>query len=708
MFALKALLEQQTGEALTDLELISSADRADDREWLITDATGSYASAALSGANTRRYHALLVGALHPPVERNPLFMRVDEVLSPLRHEQTVASYQLATNFWRSGSIAPEGFKHIAAFTHMPTPTWLYKLPDGWLVKQSTMLPGERRQIVGYTWLAKPQADEDESPIEASARLRLHLLTNYRSFHGETRGFDGWKFQQVLEGGKLTVRAFDGAAPVVVRFDRGSYSPEPGWYWNYFWPEEHARGLNDGEDCFHVGCVEAVLKDRESITLCFGVEDRNHISIGEAVKRTWARKLDLLKKANNPTSKWARVLVLAADQFLAFRESTQSWTVIAGYPWFNDWGRDSMISLPGLTLVTGRPDIAKSVLKTFGKYLDAGMLPNNFPDVDQKPDYNTVDATLWWAWALHEYYALSGDFDFVKEQVPLLKSVIEHHLSGTRYGIKVDPEDGLLTAGAPGVQLTWMDAKVGDYVVTPREGKAVEINALWFNFLKVLEYFHLKWASLEADSPAEEDHKAQAQRYAELASKTQAGFEKFWQPEKGYLVDVIGLDGTIDAALRPNQLIALSLQFPILDKERGKSVLHAVEEKLLTPVGLRSLSPDHPDYKGIYGCGLAQADQYHRDITYHQGTVWPWLLGPWADARLNVFDATADNVKIIEEKFSALQNHTLFEAGIGSISEIFDADEPHRPRGCYAQAWSVAEILRVLQKLSKYSSTAVAS
>ncbi|MBI4532348.1 MAG: glycogen debranching protein, partial [Candidatus Melainabacteria bacterium] len=365
-----------------------------------------------------------------------------------------------------------------------------------------------------------------------------------------------------------------------------------------------------------------------------------------------------------------------------RYSTSGKSIIAGYHWFSDWGRDTMISLPGLTLSTGRAEVAREILKTFGQYLSQGMLPNTFPDSGMTPLYNTADATFWWAWALLKYFKATQDKEFVSTQLPLLDSVVTWHEKGTRYGLHVDPEDGLVTGGEAGVQLTWMDAKVGDYVVTSRQGKAVEINALWFNFLKILEYLY---ATVGGDNS----------KYTILANKVSSGFLAFWNPETSCLVDVLHQDGTRDTSVRPNQLIALSLPFDILPTDKARSVLAVVEQELLTPMGLRTLSPKDPVYKGRYGEWKPVASQYDRDITYHQGTVWPWLLGPWVDARIKIWGATKENFQYVAEHLQGIRRHIVGEAGLGYVSEIFDGDVPHHACGSIAQAWSSAELLRVL-------------
>ncbi len=367
------------------------------------------------------------------------------------------------------------------------------------------------------------------------------------------------------------------------------------------------------------------------------------------------------------------LVLAADQFIVRRslpDDPDGRSVIAGYPWFGDWGRDTMISLPGLTLVTGRHDVAARVLRTFARFVDRGMLPNRFPDEGETPEYNTVDATLWYFEAIRAYHAATDDDGLLGDLFPVLQEIVEWHRRGTRYHIQVDPDDGLLYAGEPGVQLTWMDAKVGDWVVTPRIGKPVEINALWYNALRSMADFARRLG--EPLSP-----------YEALAEQTVTGFARFWNQDTGYCYDVIhGPDGD-DPALRPNQLFAVSLPHSPLSPSQQRAVVDVCARRLLTSHGLRSLARDDPAYIGHYG-----GDRRQRDAAYHQGTVWSWLIGPFVTAYLRVYDDR-------ERARSFLQPfiHHLVDHGVGSISEIFDGDAPFAPRGCIAQAWSVGEVLR---------------
>lgn len=696
VFSLESFLKTQVGDDtavfpvldFSDLEQTDSLAERSDLEWLATNGLGSYASQTVTNANTRRYHGLFVLAQQPPVQRRVLLARLDEIVAAEDGEKI----ELATCYWKDGAVAPHGYERLKAFSHLPVPTWQYEVFGGVLIKQLMLIHGEQRVLIGYTW--QPGL---ESPEEIS--IKVSILATDRDFHGETQGRNDWKFEQHLLGNAVSIQAHDEAVKWFLNYSSGTYREQPDWYWGYNWPAEWERGLADSEDLYRTGVVETSLSKGKSFLLSAGLENAgSDLDMNEAVRNEWARLCELIAQAR-AEGQVAEQLLIASDQFVVTRNSTESESIIAGYHWFSDWGRDAMISLPGLLIETGRHAEARSVLSTFGKNMKNGMLPNYFPDAGQSPEYNTMDATLWWAFALDEYYRNTGDVPFLLEQVPLLDKVVIAHLQGTEYGIKVDPVDGLLSGGEPHVQLTWMDAKCGNLVVTPRHGKPVEINALWFNFLKTLELLHTTLGSAVLGSEgAEYDlHMGLSIRYADMAEKARIGFAAFWNEEAGCLFDVIGNDGFVDPAIRPNQIFAVSLPFKVISPEQASRVLTAVEDHLLTDFGLRTLSPKDPAYQGIYGGTMDAADQYQRDQTYHQGTAWPFLLGHWVDARVAVHGQHKGNFEFIAEHMLPLIQHMNEEACIGSISEIFDGDEPHRPMGCIAQAWSVAELTRVVLK-----------
>ncbi len=649
---------------------VRSLDGGMTREWLVTNGLGGYASGTVAGVNTRRYHGILVAALRPPVERTLMLAKVDERLEV--GNEVVA---LSTNEWHDGTIAPDGYQQIHDFhLELGLPVWTYRLPGGMLEKRVWMPRHKNCTCLSYTLV------EGNQP----ATLHLLCLATYRDYHAETHGSSDWRLDVTRRDNGCRVVAFPGAHPFLLTCAPGATFTIIGdWYWRFLHREERARGLNDLEDLYAVGECTVQLQPGATVTLVAEVETSQPTLQRPEASLKWeqARRRALLARntvaVDSPTGDLTRHLLLAADQFLVRRQPLNphdgaGTTVIAGYHWFSDWGRDTMIALPGLCLPTGRAAEAASILRTFGHYLDQGMLPNRFPDAGETPDYNTVDATLWYFNAIDAYTRATGKQHLVRELFPRLQDVISWHERGTRYGIGRDATDGLLKAGEPGVQLTWMDAKVGDWVVTPRTGKPVEINALWYNALRCMAC----WA----------DELGVANGYRDQAERVRQSFNnRFWARDLGYLYDVVDSDHGDDRSLRPNQLFAISLPYPVLNEEHWQAVVDAVTRHLLVPIGVRTLAPGSPQYAAHYA-----GDQWHRDSSYHQGTAWAWLLGAYVDAWRRAYPDQEGPHGIVK----AMLQH-LGDAGIGSISEIFDADAPYSPNGCIAQAWSVAEVLRVL-------------
>ena len=460
---------------------------------------------------------------------------------------------------------------------------------------------------------------------------------------------------------------------------GQWIPNNEWYRHFDLQLERYRGTGSSEHHFQGATLEMTLEPGQSLTLVASAE-RDCDPDGEAAlqrRREYESRLCDRALGTLGDDERLQQLALAADQFICDRplsDGTSGQTIMAGYPWFGDWGRDTAISLPGLTLATGRPEIAQTILRTFARYFDQGMMPNLFPDSGMEPDYNTVDAILWYFQGVQGYFEATGDLQLIEELYPALQEVVDWHLRGTRYNIGVD-EDGLLYAGEAGVQLTWMDAKIDDWVVTPRQGKAVEINALWYNALEVMVGLAQALGKDETE-------------YRQLAQQTRHGFSRFWYEAGGYCYDLLDGPEGDDARLRPNQIFALSLPQALLTQEQGRSLLGVVGRELLTSYGLRSLSPGDGNYCGEYG-----GDSWQRDGAYHQGTVWSWLLGPFALAHYKLYGDKALARSFLDPLF----DH-LWDGAVGSISEIFDGNPPHTPRGCFAQAWSVGELLRVMAQL----------
>jgi predicted glycogen debranching enzyme len=633
------------------------------REWLVTNGLGGYASGTIAGPATRRYHGLLIAALAPPVERTVLVGGSLDWASYAGRR-----YALSTHEYADGTLDPHGYRQVVGFRlDGALPVWTFALADALLERRVWMANGSNTTYVRYTL------------IRASGEVELEIrpLATYRDFHSLSRG-NGWapNFVEVPEG--IEVHAFEGAHPFRMLCRGAVFDREGTWYFNFLHREERARGLDDASDLFVPGAFKAALHAGQSLTLVLSAESAPDLEAEAGLDRERGRQLELLAQANAVNgSPVVQQLVLAADQFLV-RRGVKGRTVIAGYHWFNDWGRDTMIALPGLTLTSGRAAEAADILRTFAAYIDQGMLPNNFPDRDgQVPGYNTVDATLWYVLALRAYTEATGEFALVDELLPVLCGIVDWHQRGTRYGIQVDPADGLLRAGEPGVQLTWMDAKVGDWVVTPRIGKPVEIQALWYNALRIVA----GWLAERGDE--------RAAAYGALADQAHASFVgRFWRPELGYLADVVDGPSGDEVQLRPNQILALSLPHPLVNGFAAESVVTAVGRALLTPYGLRSLSSDDRDYHGTYG-----GDQVRRDGAYHQGPVWTWLLGPYVEAHYRVHHDRSAALDLLRPLV-----HHLRDACVGSVSEILEGDAPHPPRGAVAQAWGVAEMLRVLGML----------
>jgi predicted glycogen debranching enzyme len=643
------------------------------REWLVTNGIGGFACGSVGEVNTRRYHGLLMAALTPPVERTLLVAALDVVVHYSTEQHCLYAHE-----YTDGTVDAHGYLQLESF-HLDrgVPVWRFTIADALLEKRVSMVPGENTTCVTY------------SVLRANATLDIGItpLCTWRAYHSHSHG--GWDMSvREIEDG-FEIEAFAGARSYRIICASADFVRDEAWHWNYRHRAESARGLDDSEDLYRPGRFTLRLAQGEQATVVLSTESvtRKHVArLQKQIHTQHDTRLDHLP-ADAPD--WIRQLALAADQFIVerYRDGRPAGkTIIAGYPWFSDWGRDTMIALPGLTLVTKRFDVAASILRTFATHVNKGMLPNRFPDSAETPDYNTVDATLWFFHAIDQYTKRSGDHALATELYPVLADIIDWHRRGTRYGIRLDADDGLLSAGVEGVQLTWMDAKINDWVVTPRIGKAVEINALWYNALRVM-------ADLARDLGKDKQHKL----YLQIATQTESSFQRFWNQQRACLYDVIdGPEGELaddgrnyDGRLRPNQLMAVSLPHSPLTAQQQKSVVDVCARELLTSFGLRSLARGEPGYTGHY-----RGDRLQRDGAYHQGTVWPWLIGPFVDAHYRVY-RDADIARSFLEPLALHLN----AACLGTISEIFDAEPPFTARGCFAQAWSVAEVLRAWLDLS---------
>jgi len=630
------------------------------REWLETNGLGGFASSTISGLNTRRYHGLLVAATKPPVGRMVLLSKLEEtlVIDGRRHDLSANRYP--------GVVHPQGYLYLKEFRQDPFPVFVYDVEGMEIEKSVFMVHGENSTVIQYTWRAPRTA------APGVCALELRPLIAFRDYHSTTHENDALDPRLELAGNSVRVAPYQGLPPLYLTHSGAEVHAAGDWYRNFEYDVERERGLDYHEDLFnpYVLVFDLNRDAQPSVLASIAPDSRSasELRADEIVRREAVR-------AYAPSSEpLVQMLTTAADQFVVKR-GDQS-TVIAGYHWFSDWGRDTMIALPGLTLATRRYETAKSILLAFAAYVDRGMLPNRFPDAGETPEYNTVDATLWFFEAVRALIASTGDYEFVRANLyGVLADIVSWHERGTRYGIHVD-RDGLLRAGEPGVQLTWMDARIGDWVVTPRQGKPVEIQALWYNALRVME-------ELSARYGRDQD----AAHYREAADRARAGFlEQFWNEQSGCLYDVI--DGsTRDGSIRPNQILAVSLFHKMLPDDQAKRVVETVQRYLLTPYGLRTLAPSDPRYRGRY-----EGDPVSRDSAYHQGTVWPWLMGPFLSAYLDVNGRSAQAREQAEHWLAEFRRY-LEEEGLGQMPEVFDGDAPQRAGGCIAQAWSVAELLR---------------
>jgi predicted glycogen debranching enzyme len=652
-------------------------------EWLVTNGLGGYASGTVTGMPTRRYHGLLIAALPAPVGRIFLLAQLSEQI----RLPDGRSVRFGGETWlMPAADAPKAGRLVEFRLEAGLPVWHYQIDDVLIEKTVFLVHQQNTTHVAYRLLEGPP----------SVRLKLLPLVHFRPHDApvNTPLHQAFQFQAIQRRYEISTREHLPTLRMQIHGQRTAFTFEPQTFSHIIYPIEGSRGYDAKGELWTPGYFRVDLSRSESAVIVASTEPWEMIESlrpDEAAQAERQRRARLLAEADpRAHESVAAELVLAADQFLirpaARREDAAIFeasgdevrSVIAGYHWFTDWGRDTMISLEGLALVTGRHAEAGHILRTFAHYIRDGLIPNLFPEGQRNGLYHTADATLWFFHALSRYLAYTHDRATLQLLLPQLHDIFEHHVHGTRFGIGVDPADGLLRQGEEGYQLTWMDAKVGDWVVTPRRGKTVEINALWYNALRLMANWFSQLEGSESAAPV-----------AELAEKVKASFNRrFWFEHGGHLYDVVDGPQGDDPACRPNQIFSFSLEHPVLDEAHWLPVLETVRRELWTPVGLRTLSPSHPDYKSRY-----DGDLRARDAAYHQGTVWAWLIGPFADAWLRVFP---QDIHSAQDLLRGFEPH-LDEACIGTISEVFDAMPPYTPRGCAAQAWSVAEVLRAMLK-----------
>src|SRR3984957_14966860 len=643
-----------------DRAVCGNLNEACSREWLDTNGIGGFACSTIIGLNTRRYHALLTAATKPPVGRVVLLSKLEETLVVGQQR-----FELSANQYED-VVHPNGYQYLDSFRLDPFPVFRYRCDDVQLEKTVLLLQGENTVVVQYELLGDLHG--------RACSLEVRPLIAFRDYHSTTHANEAIQRGVAAGTSMATITPYPGLPSLHFAHNAASIDTSGFWFYNFEYERERERGLDSLEDLYGPFLLRFDLA-QTSLAAVVASTLQHDVTEAPQLKESEIRRRTRIVRASPLADPFATVLTGAADQFIVARGDQKS--VIAGYPWFGDWGRDTMISLPGLTLVTGRYDDARNILRAFARSLDRGMLPNRFPASGETPEYNTVDATLWMFHAVHEFLRYTRDYDFVRTNLyqPLM-DIVAWHERGTRYSIRLD-SDGLLHAGEPGAQLTWMDAAVNNHPVTPRHGKPVEIQALWHNALRVMA--HLAWVFGDA---------AACVRYTGLADRARERFlEVFWNNTSGCLYDVIADDGVPDASIRPNQIFAVSLPHPLVTGEQATQVVDVVEWELLTPYGLRTLSPRDPNYRGRY-----EGDARSRDGAYHQGTVWPWLLGPFLTSYVKVHEGAEEARRRADHFLDPLRAH-LLDAGLGQISEVFDGDAPQRPGGCFAQAWSVAEVLR---------------
>ncbi|HSC29581.1 MAG TPA: amylo-alpha-1,6-glucosidase [Vicinamibacterales bacterium] len=625
-------------------------------EWLEADGLGGFASGTSSGVRSRRYHGLLLPALTPPTGRVMLVNGFEAWVDTPSGRIALSSHRYAP-----GVIHPNGAERIESFSNDPWPRWTCRLDDGLAIEQELFVR-HGRPLVALSWrLASPRP---------GFTLAVRPLLSGRDYHATHHENGAFRFEAAVDGERVTWRPYDGL-PAIVALSNGRYAPQPDWYRNFLYEEERARGLDDQEDLASPGVFTFDLSSEAVLLFTTG-----DVPGSEPV----AGQITQLREAERTRRRFRSALHRAADAYLVERGAGK--TIVAGYPWFTDWGRDTFIALRGLCIASGRLDDARKILLAWAGTVSEGMLPNRFPDAGGVPEFNSVDASLWYIVAVRDFLTAAGNRRgavTAKERNTLrdaVESILSGYSRGTRFGIRADA-DALLACGEPGVQLTWMDAKIGDWVVTPRTGKPVEVQALWLNALWIASQWSAKWkAAFEAGL-----HSFRT---------------RFWNDAESCLFDVVDVDhdrGKLDPSVRPNQILAAGgLPVPVIDGDMAARVVNTVERRLLTPMGLRSLAPGSTGYAPRY-----EGNGAERDARYHQGTVWPWLIGPFVEAWLRVRGSTPDAIREARDRFLA-PLLALAESGGGHLPEIADADPPHTPRGCPCQAWSVGEVLRLQEQV----------
>ncbi len=644
--------QKEPGMSKQEIEVIKY------KEWLLTNGLGGYASSTISGMNSRRYHGLLVASKIPPTARKVLVSKIDETILGSNGD-----IPLGTNQY-PGLYYPEGYKYLTQFKRDPFPVMTFKAGDWKLKKTVFMVYGSNTTVVEYHNLSK-----------RAIKLRLTPLLVDRDFHALSREDSRFDYYNERKGDVLRVHSEYGSDPLFIKYTSGSFESNHRWNKNIEYHIEQFRGQDYSEDTCEIGHIYCEINPKESAFVLFSTDEKTIKKQPVKLKEAESKRLDALSGSEINNS-YYRDLLKSADQFIVKRASVNSYTILAGYHWFADWGRDSMIALLGY-ISMGKKKECQSIITTFLKHLSEGMLPNRFPDYEgDEPEYNTVDATLWLFIVIYEFDQKFDDKKLLKEAFTSFDEIINWYVKGTRYKIHVN-EEGLVSAGDSQTQLTWMDARIGDYAVTPRFGCPVEINALWYNALCIYELLASKLKLKHSPD------------ISDLKNKVHENFNRYFVNENGSLNDLV-VNGKGDNSIRPNQIYAISLPFSPVSKKIGNAILKCVKEELLTSCGLRSLSVGNPEFRPFYG-----GNQWDRDTAYHQGTIWPFLVGEYMMALLKVKGFSAQSKKEVKGIIDGFKDHFYDDACIHGISEIFDGEDPKRGKGCIHQAWSVTQLIRVL-------------
>ncbi|KAM3100902.1 amylo-alpha-1,6-glucosidase [Phormidesmis sp. 146-12] len=663
----------------------------DIREWLLTNGLGSFASGTICDARTRTYHGWLMAALDPPDRCTLLLSHIDASL-----EIAGFVFSLGTNFWHDGTVSPKG-EMLRSFSPDPVPTWVWQQDDWALTRQILMPYGLQKQdqeASGLPEFSHRVLMQYRYQGQKAAVLRLRPLIGDRPLHQQQHQSPDLSFSQLVEPHHLSLQSMrpgQVGTPWQLCWSQGQYQPDSVWYWNFHYPEETQRGLNDCEDLYSPGYISTRLHAGEMITLeaSVGLTAESLKLTSETFDRELQQQTDRIAPlTDTASSNFQKKLLETSDRFVAFRSTTGTPTLISGYPWFRDIGRFTLISLPGLALTTQRYSLARSLLKTLGQYCYQGLIPNGFAEPDGKPIYNSIDTSLWWIEMLGLYLEASQDWDFLTQQYGVVKQIYKSFTAGTLYNIRIDASDGLVIWDDATIALTWMDARVHDRPVTPRRGKPIEVNALWYSAL----CWATQWATALSQSDTTNAALVnQARRYADQASQVKQSLQRFWNADRSYLFDVITPDDRSDPTLRPNAVLALSLHHCAFSSDQARQILQVARDRLLTPYGLRTLDPTDPNYQGRY-----EGAVWTRELAYHQGTVWSWLLSPFLRA-WNHFYADCP----LPFDWQPLQTHLEQQVCLGAISELFDGDAPHLPRGAIAHVGTIAELLRCLDECTDF-------